>query len=141
MSPLRSVLREARLERGYALIVTLLLITLLLAGGALMAQELVTRANLLRSETNDLHLQGVVDSAVARMMAKYKESSLFAGVFELEIGGGKAVMEAELVSSTQRRVAIDASYHGLHRRIVIWLYVNPSQPIRLLDWEPVIGAG
>ncbi len=127
-------------ERGYAMIVALLVITLLVAGGALMVQELITRANLLRAETNELHLQGVLDSAVAKMMAKYNEDIFFAGATSLAIGGGDAEMEAEVVSITQRKVTIEAKYHGLRRRIEIALYVETGHPIRLLDWKPILGV-
>lgn len=127
-------------RRGYAMIVALFVITLLVAGGALMVQELVTRANLLRAETNELHLQSVLDSAVSKMMAKYKEDPFYTGQTSLEIDGGEAAMEAEVAGATLRRVAIAARYHGLKRRIEIALYVEVGQPIRLLDWKPVIGA-
>lgn len=130
----------ARERRGYALIVALVLIALLILGGALMVQELVTRANLLRAETNELHLQSVLDSSVSRIMATYKEDPGHEGQSTLAIDGGEATLDAEILSPDRRRVEIAADYHGLRRRIEIELLVEIGHPVRLVDWRPVIGS-
>lgn len=126
---------RAQRERGYAMVVALLVITLLLAGGALLAQELVTRAALLRSETNELHLQNVLDSAVSQMMAKYRDEPDFAGDDQLAIDGGKAKMRAQRRGVDQRRADITANYKGLKRRAVVYFEVKSGHPVRLIDYR------
>ena len=123
-------------QKGYALVVALLVITLLFAGGALLSQDLVVRARLLREETRELHLQSVLDSAVAKMMAKYRTDVYFEGQEEVSIDGGKALMDATIVGGPVRRVEIAAEYHGLKRNIVIELYANIGEAIRLTDHRP-----
>lgn len=122
--------------RGYALLVALLVILMLFVGGALLTQELVVRARLLREETRELHLQSVLDSAVARMMARYRTEIYFEGREELSIDGGKAVMDATNIGGAVRQVEIAANYFGLRRNIVIRLHVWPGDPIRLTDYRP-----
>lgn len=129
-------------QKGYALVVALLVITLLFAGGALLSQDLVVSARLLREETRELHLQSVLDSAVAKIMAKYRADVYFEGREEVSIDGGKAVMDATIVGGPVRRVEIAAEYHGLRRNIVIQLYANVGDPIRLTDHRPAaLAAG
>lgn len=127
-------------QRGYAMVVALLIVALLIAGGALLAQELMTRSRLLRAETNELHLQNVLDSAVSHMMAKYRNDVDFEGEDQLKIDGGRAKMKAERVSSTLRRVEITAHYRGLQRRAVVGIHAEISQPIRLVDYQFVVGG-
>ena len=135
-------MRRPKNQNGYALVVALLVITLLFAGGALLSQNLVVSARLLREETRELHLQSVLDSAVAKIMAKYRSDVYFEGREEVSIDGGKAVMDATLVGGTVRRVEIAAEYHGLKRNIVIHLYANVGDPIRLTDHRPAaVAAG
>ena len=132
--------RRRQNRRAYALIVVLVVIVLLIAGGALLMQELVVRANLLRQETNELHLQSLLDSAVAEMMAKYREDPDFAGTAELEIGEAKASMAAEIAGITLRKVQIEANYHGLRRRVEVSILAASDQPIRLVDWQPLLAS-
>jgi len=126
-------------RRGYAMIVALLIITLLVAGGALMVQELMVRSKLLRAEANELHLQNVLDSAVSHMMAKYRYDLLFAGEDHLSIDGGVAKIRAEVAGTELRKLTIDAQYHGLRRQAVVALFVKSDQPIRLIDYQYTVG--
>lgn len=126
-------------ERGYAMVVALLIVALLIGGGALMAQELMTRARLLRGETNELHLQNVLDSAVSHMMAEYRYNPNFEGSDQLKVDGGRARIKAQRVGPDLRRLEITAAYRGLERRAVVGLYVDPAHPIRLVDYEFVVG--
>jgi hypothetical protein len=124
-------------RRGYAMVVALLVITLLIAGGALLAQELLMRSMLLGEETGELHLQNILDSAVSHTMAKYRNQPDFEGADTLEIDGGEARIFAEVVSVYHRRVSIEALYRGEKRKAVVQLYVATGEPIRLTDWDPV----
>lgn len=122
------------------MIVALLVITMLLVGGALLSQDLVIRARLLREETRELHLQSVLDSAVAQMLAKYRADVYFEGREELAIDGGKAIMDATNVGGTTRRVEIEAEYQGLKRYIEIDIYASPGEAVRLTDHRPASAA-
>lgn len=127
-------------ERGYAMVVALLVVALLVAGGALMGQELMVRSKLLSAETNELHLQNVLDSAVSHMMAKYRYEPGFAGEERLKIDGGEAKMRARQLSPALREVEIAAHYQGMQRRAVINLLVESDQPIRLTDYRFQVGG-
>lgn len=127
-------------ERGYAMVVALLIIALLIAGGALMAQELMKGSRLLRGETSELHLQNVLDSAVSHMMAEYRYNPDFEGSDQVKVDGGEARIRAQRVGPDLRRLEITAAYRGLERRAVVGLYVNPAHPIRLVDYEFVVGG-
>jgi hypothetical protein len=82
----------------------------------------------------------VLDSAVSLMMATYQKDPTFEGGKSLALESGKATIFAEKVGGTGRRVEIAAEYHGLKRKIEVRLYVKPGESVRLLDWQPLLGA-
>lgn len=133
-------MRRRRPEpKAYALLVALVVVALLLIGGALLTQELVNGSNLLRAETNELHLQAALDSGVAYMMATYQINPYFSGTVDLKVGKSQAFVEAELAGGSLRKLKVEGTYAGMHRRVEVTLSVIPGNPVQMIDWKPVMG--
>jgi type II secretory pathway pseudopilin PulG len=133
------MLRRARKrERGYALLVTLVVILLLFFALALLGAALQIRMRLVRQEAQSLKLSALSDAALAETLASLTYDPGFTGVAEQNFGGGRIASTVRPLGPNRYEVLATAFYAGKLRAVDAEAVRTP-QGARVVRWERALG--
>lgn len=129
----QDMVRRAR-ERGYALLVTLVVIFLLSIALALLASALQIRMRLVRQEAQTLKLIALSDAVLAETLASLTYDPDFSGVTEQSFGGGTIASTVRPLGTNRYEVLATAVYAGKQRAVDAEAVRTP-QGARVVRWE------
>jgi type II secretory pathway component PulK len=127
-----------RRERGYALLVALVVIFLLFIALSLLASALQIRMRLVRQEAQSLKLIALSDAVVAETLASLTYDPDFTGVAEQSFGGGRIASTVRSLGTNRYEVLATALYAGKLRAVDAEAVRTP-QGARVVRWERALG--
>jgi len=123
---------------GFVLVSALVVIALMMAGGALLAASLQHRMWLLRQEVQDLHLTALADAGLALALDRLALSPGFEGTGEQAMGEGAFAVGVEMADQAMTRVVTVTAVWGRGgRRIRAVVLLSDLQAPRVISWQPV----
>ncbi len=129
---------KARREQGYALVMALVVIALMLSAGALLAASLQFRMWLLRQEVQGIHLTALTDAGVALALDRLSLSHFWDGVDEQSLGAGTFVVEVDMGAQAMTRVVtVHATWGPARRGARAVVRLSDFVPPRVISWRPV----
>ncbi len=127
-----------RRSEGYALILALVVIALMMAGGALLAGSLQYRMWLLRKETQSVHLTALTDAGLAYALDRLSRSHFWNGVGHQTLGDGGFDVDVEIGDQAMIRVVtVTATYGVAGRSVRAEVRLDDYLPPRVVAWKPV----
>jgi len=130
--------RHQEPERGYALLVTLVVILLLFFALSLLAGALQIRMRLVRQEAQTLKLIALSDAALAETLASLTYDPGFSGITEQSFGGGRIASTVRPLGLNRYEVLATAFYAGKLRAVDAEAVRTP-QGARVVRWERALG--
>lgn len=125
-------------ERGYALLLALVVGSLVLAAMALAAAALEHRMWLLRQESRVIRLVALTDAGLAQALAELSVNPGYGGAGEQSFGGGSFEIGVVPVDDEHVRVTVRASHGGGRRAIAALVQLDATLPPRVVGWQPVV---
>jgi type II secretory pathway pseudopilin PulG len=130
-----------RRQRGYALLVTLVVILLLSIALGLLAAALQIRMRLVRQEAQMLKLMALSDAVLAETLAMLTYDPDFPGVAEQDYGGGRIASTVRPLGSHRWEILATASYAGKLRAVDAEAFCPPKGAARVVHWERALSGG
>ncbi len=125
-------------EQGYVLVTALVVIALMMAGGALLAGSLQYRMWLLRQEVQSIHLTALTDAGVALALDRLSQSHFWNGIDQVAMGEGAFDVEVEMGDEAMRReVTVTATWGAAGRAVRAVVRLYDFLPPRVVSWQPV----
>jgi hypothetical protein len=131
---------RGRRERGYALLVTLVVILLLFFALSLLGAALQIRMRLVRQEAQSLKLIALSDAVLAETLSSLTYDPDFSGVPEQGFGGGRITSTVRPLGPNRFEVLATARYAGKTRAVDAEV-VRAPQGARVVHWERAVGVG
>ncbi len=123
---------------GYVLIAALVVIALMMAGGALLAASLQYRMWLLRQETQSIHLTALADAGVALALDRFSLSHFWDGVGKQPMDGGTFAVDVEMGDQAMTRVVtVTATWGPAGRAVRAEVRLFDRRPPKVISWQPV----
>jgi hypothetical protein len=132
------VRRRVSTERGYALLMALVVTLLVSIALALLAAGLQLRMRLVRQEEQTLQLLALSDAAVAETLSSLTYDPYFDGVEEQSFGGGRIASTVTFLGPGRFEVVATATY-ARRERVVRAEVSRTPEGARVVRWERVVG--
>ncbi len=127
-----------RSDDGYVLVVALVVIALMMAGGALLAGSLQYRMWLLRQEVQDIHLTALTDAGLALALDRLSTSHFWDGTGEQPMGEGTFAVAVEMGDQAMtREVTVTATWGAAGRAVRARVRLSDFLPPRVVSWQPI----
>jgi len=127
-----------RRERGYALVMALLVIFLLAVALSLLAASLQLRLRTTLEDAQRVALSALSDAAVAEALANLAQSASYRGAPAHPFGGGRIASRVEPLGANVFRVIATATYRG-RQRVVVAAVVRTPGTASVLRWRRLRG--
>ncbi len=125
-------------EQGYVLVAALVIIALMMAGGALLAGSLQYRMWLLRQEVRSIHLTALTDAGLALALDRLSLSSSWNGIDRQLMGEGVFGVDVEMGDQVMTRVVtVTATWGAAGRAVRAVVQLSDFLPPRVVSWQPI----
>lgn len=124
-------------QSGYVLLLALFVTIIALAAGALTAQALHLRMQLVRQQERDLRLTALLDAAMAQAMAELVRDANYEGTDGAQaLGNGTYEINARREGSNRVFVGLRVVYGGIGRGALATLELYPVLKVQSWQIEP-----
>ncbi len=124
-------------QKGYALVMALAVIALMMSAGALLAASLQFRTWLLRQEVQGIHLTALTDAGLALALDRLSRSHFWDGAGEQPLGDGTFAVEVEMGEHAMTRVVtVTATWGPAGRAARAVVRLSDFFPPRVISWHP-----
>ena len=122
-------------ERGFALVLALMVLLILTAAAAVLVAALHREAQANLRQINSLRARTLADAALAETLAELDWSPAFAGVERHQLGPGWIASRVER-SGRRATVRLEVEVALLYREVEAEVELGARRP-RVLSWRPL----